>query len=197
MADDAIAFIRALGHEHVDLIGFSLGGGVAQEVALKDPGLVRRLILTGTGVRGGGGLTKMPLIVGSAYLKAAVTRRDPRHFLFFNRNAVGRRAATDYIARLNERTSDRDKPISHQARIAQLLAIREAGLGTPHDLSRITQPTFVANGDNDAMVASSQSHALAERIPNAKLTIYPDSGHGGVFQYHREFVPAVLEFLEA
>jgi pimeloyl-ACP methyl ester carboxylesterase len=196
MADDAIAFIRALGHEHVDLIGFSLGGGVAQEVALKDPGLVRRLILTGTGVRGGGGLTKMPLIVGSAYLKAAVTRRDPRHFLFFNRNAVGRRAATDYIARLNERTSDRDKPISHQARIAQLLAIREAGLGTPHDLSRITQPTFVANGDNDAMVASSQSHALAERIPNAKLTIYPDSGHGGVFQYHREFVPAVLEFLE-
>lgn len=196
MAADAAAFIRALGHEHVDLIGFSLGGGVAQEVALTHPELVRRLILTGTGVRGGGGLTKMPLIVGGAYSKAALTRVDPRHFLFFNRNATGKRAATEYIARLHERTTDRDKPISHQARIAQLLAIREAGLGKPHDLGRITQPTFVANGDNDVMVASSQSKVLAERIPDAQLTIYPDSGHGGIFQYHHEFVPAVLDFLE-
>jgi pimeloyl-ACP methyl ester carboxylesterase len=197
MAADAVAFIRALGHEQVDIIGFSLGGGVAQEVALTHPELVRRLILTGTGVRGGGGLTKMPLIVGAAYAKAALTRLDARHFLFFNRNATGKRAATEYMARLQERTTGRDKPISHQARIAQLLAIREAGLGKPHDLSKITQPTFVANGDNDVMVASSQSHVLAERIPNAQLTIYPDSGHGGIFQYHHEFVPAVLEFLES
>jgi pimeloyl-ACP methyl ester carboxylesterase len=196
MAADAVAFIRALGHKHVDLLGFSLGGGVAQEIALAHPELVRRLILTGTGLRGAGGLTKMPLIVGGAYTKAALTRKDPRHFLFFNRNAVGKRAATDYIARLQERTTHRDTPISHQARIAQLLAIRETGLGQPHDLSKITQPTFVANGDNDVMVASSHSHTLAEQIPNAELTIYPDSGHGGIFQYHHEFVPAVLEFLE-
>jgi pimeloyl-ACP methyl ester carboxylesterase len=196
MADDATAFIRALGHDQVDLIGFSLGGGVAQEIALAHPELVRRLILTGTGVRGSGGLTRMPLIVGGAYSKAALTRVDPRHFLFFNRNAMGKRAAKEYIARLQERTTDRDKPISHQARIAQLLAIREAGLGKPHDLSRVTQPTFVANGDNDVMVASSQSRVLAERIPDAKLTIYPDSGHGGIFQHHQQFVPAVLDFLE-
>jgi len=196
MAADAAAFIRALGHDHVDLLGFSLGGGVAQEVALQDPGLVRRLILTGTGVRGGGGLTRMPLIVGGAYTKAALSRKDPRNFLFFNRNAVGKRAASEYLERLAERTGDRDKPISHQARIAQLAAIREAGLGKPHDLSRITQPTFVANGDNDVMVASSQSHALAERIPDSRLVIYPDSGHGGIFQYHEEFVPAVLGFLD-
>ena len=84
-----------------------------------------------------------------------------------------------------------------QARLAQLKAIREAGLGTPHDLGKITQPVFVANGDNDVMVASSHSEDLARRIPDAKLTIYPDSGHGGVFQYHHEFVPAVVEFLEA
>ena len=197
MAADAAAFIRALGHENVDLLGFSIGGGVAQEVTLANPELVRRLILAGTGVRGGGGLTKMPLIVGGAYLKAALTRLDPRHFLFFNRNPAGKRAAAEYIARLQERTTDRDKAVSHQARIAQLKAIREAGLGDPRDLSQITQPTFVANGDNDVMVASAQSHELAERIPNAKLTIYPDSGHGGIFQYHREFVPAVLEFLES
>lgn len=197
MAADATAFIRALGHDLVDLIGFSLGGGVAQEITLTHPELVRRLILTGTGVRGGGGLTKMPVIVGGAYTKAALTRVDPRHFLFFNRNATGKRAATEYIARLQERTTDRVKPVSHQARIAQLLAIREAGLGKPHDLSRIIQPTFVANGENDVMVASSQSYVLAERIPNAQLTIYPDSGHGGIFQYHHQFVPAVLEFLDS
>ena len=197
MAADATAFIRALGHDRVDLIGFSLGGGVAQQVTLTNPGLVRRLILTGTGHRGGGGLTKMPLIVGSAYTKAFLTRRDPRQFLFFNQNAVGKKAGSDYIARLQERTADRDEPISHQARIAQLAAIREAGLGQPDDLSKIAQPTFVANGDNDVMVASSQSRALAERIPTTKLTIYPDSGHGGIFQYHEQFVPAVLDFLES
>src|SRR3954462_6462110 len=197
MAADAAAFIRALGHDQVDLLGFSLGGGVAQEVTLRNPELVRRLILTGTGHRGGGGLTKMPLIVGGAYTKAALTRLDPRQFLFFNRDAVGKQAGTRDIARLGERTPDRDKPISHQARIAQLLAIRESGLGRPDDLSKITQPTFVANGDNDVMVASSQSRVLAERIPNSELVIYPDSGHGGIFQYHERFVPAVLEFLGA
>lgn len=196
MAEDAVAFIRALGHDHVDLLGFSLGGGVAQVIALNHPQLVRRVILAGTGPRGGGGIEKMPLIAGSAYTKAALTLHDPRHFLFFNRNATGKRAASEYMARLKERTADRDKRISMQARLAQLKAIREAGLGTPHDLSKITQPVFVANGDNDVMVASSHSEDLARRIPNAKLAIYPDSGHGGVFQYHHEFVPAVLEFLE-
>ena len=101
------------------------------------------------------------------------------------------------MARLKERTEDRDKRISLQARRAQLKAIRAAGLQAPHDLGKIMQPVFVANGDNDVMVASSHSADLARRIPNASLTIYPDSGHGGVFQYHREFVPAVLEFLES
>src|SRR5947208_1600570 len=82
----------------------------------------------------GGGIEKMPLIAGSAYTKAALTLRDPRHFLFFNRNAPGKRAASEYMARLKKRTEDRDKRISLQARIAQLKAIREAGLGKPHDL---------------------------------------------------------------
>ena len=195
MAADTTSFIRALGHDYVDLLGFSLGGGVAQEVTLNNPDLVRRLVLTGTGHRGGGGLTKMPLIVGKAYLQAALTRRDPRYYLFFNGNATGKQAATGYLTRLRERTTDRDKPISHQARIAQLKAIREAGLGEPHDLTKITQPTLVANGDKDVMVASSQSRTLAARIPNAQLIIYPDSGHGGIFQYHERFVPAVLKFL--
>jgi pimeloyl-ACP methyl ester carboxylesterase len=197
MAADAVAFIRALGYEQVDLLGFSLGGGVAQFIILEHPELVRRVILTGTGPAGGGGIEKINRIAASAYTKAALTLRDPRHYLFFPRTPDGKRAATDYMARLKERTEDRDKRISLQARLAQLKAIRAAALQEPHDLGQIRQQVFVANGDNDRMVASSHSNDLARRIPNAKLTIYPNSGHGGVFQYHREFVPAVLEFLES
>jgi pimeloyl-ACP methyl ester carboxylesterase len=197
MAADAVAFIRALGYDQVDLLGFSLGGGVAQVITLEHPELVRRVILAGTGPAGGGGIEKINRIAAAAYTKAALTLRDPRHYLFFNRNPAGKRAATDYMARLKERTEDRDERISLQARRAQLKAIRAAGLQEPHDLGKISQPVFVANGDNDVMVASSLSADLAGRIPNAELTIYPDAGHGGVFQFHEDFVKRALDFLRS
>jgi pimeloyl-ACP methyl ester carboxylesterase len=195
MGADAIAFIRALGLERVDLLGFSLGGGVAQMVALQAPELVRRMILAGTGPRGGGGIDQITKIAVIAYLKAGLTLSDPRNFLFFPRTVEGKRAASDYFKRLKERTHNRDKPISMQARIAQLKAIRHAGQSEPDDLSLITQPVLVANGDHDLMVASSHSADMARRLPNAKLKIYPNSGHGGVFQHHRSFVPDALQFL--
>lgn len=197
MGVDAVAFIRALGHDQVDLIGFSLGGGVAQMMALQAPGLVRRMVLAGTGPRGGGGIWKMPLIVGGAYAKAFLMRKDPRHFLFFPRTKKGKQAANAYFARLAERTADRDEPISSQARLAQLRAITAAGLHSADDLSQITIPAFVANGDKDLMVASEHSKDMAARLPDSRLRIYPDSGHGGIFQYHEEFVAEVLEFLAA
>ena len=115
--------------------------------------------------------------------------------MFFPRTPEGKRAAKDYFARLKERKTGRDKRISLQARLAQVKAIRAAGRSEPDDLSRITQPVFVANGDHDLMVASSHSAEMARRLPNASLTIYSDSGHGGVFQHHQEFVPAALAFL--
>ena len=121
----------------------------------------------------------MGKIVGFAYLKAALARNDARHFLFFPRTDEGKSAADDYFARLAERTVDRDTRISMQARVAQLKAIVGGGKAAPDDLARITQPVFVANGDNDLMVASDHSADLARRIPNSKLTIYPRSGHGG------------------
>jgi len=195
MGRDAIAFIRARGLNKVDLLGFSLGGGVAQMVALQAPDLVRRMVLAGTGPRGGGGIDEINRIAIIAYLKAVLTLSDPRNFLFFPRSPDGKRAAKDYFSRLKERTKDRDKPISLQARRAQLKAIQTAGLSAPDDLSVITQPVFVANGDRDLMVDSSLSADMARRLPIAKLTIYPESGHGGVFQHHRAFVPAVLDFL--
>ena len=195
MGADAIAFIRALGLERVDLFGFSLGGGVAQMVALQAPELVRRMILAGTGPRGGGGIDQITKIAVIAYLKAGLTLSDPRNFLFFPRTAEGKRAASDYFNRLKERTHNRDKRISMQARIAQLKVIRHAGQSEPDDLSLITQPVFVANGDHDLMVASSHSADMARRLPNARLKIYPNSGHGGVFQHHRTFVSDALQFL--
>jgi pimeloyl-ACP methyl ester carboxylesterase len=195
MGRDAIAFIRVLGHKQVDLLGFSMGGGVAQMVALQAPDMVRRIVLAGTGPRGGGGIDEINKIAVVAYLKAALTLSDPRNFLFFPRTQNGKRSAKDYLSRLKERTKNRDKCISLQARRAQLKAITTAGLCAPDDLSAITQPVFVANGDHDLMVASSLSADMARRLPNAKLTIYPDSGHGGIFQYHNAFVPEVLDFL--
>jgi pimeloyl-ACP methyl ester carboxylesterase len=195
MGADAIAFIRALGLERVDLFGFSLGGGVAQMVALQAPELVRRMILAGTGPRGGGGIDQITKIAVIAYIKAGLTFSDPRNFLFFPRTAEGKRAASDYLKRLKERTDHRDKRISMQARIAQLQAIRHAGQSEPDDLSVITQPVFVANGDHDLMVDSNHSGDMARRLPNANLKIYPNSGHGGVFQHHQTFVPDALQFL--
>jgi pimeloyl-ACP methyl ester carboxylesterase len=195
MGADAIAFIRALGHQQVDLIGFSLGGTVAQMVALQAPDLVRRMVVAGSGPRGGGGIWKMPFIVGGAYTKAFLTRKDPRHFLFFPRTRDGKKAANAYFDRLAERATGRDKPISSQARLAQLRAITSAGMHPADDLSQITIPVFVANGDKDLMVASAHSRDMAARLPDSRLRIYPDSGHGGVFQFHHEFVPEVLDFL--
>lgn len=195
MGTDAIAFIRALGLEKVDLFGFSLGGGVAQMVALQAPELVRRMILAGTGPRGGGGIDKMATIVGGAYVKAMLTRSDPRNFLFFPRTPEGRKAASDYFGRLKERRDNRDKKISLQAGVAQVKAIRHAGQSQPDDLSVIAQPVFVANGDHDLMVDSAHSADMARRLPNAQLKIYPNSGHGGVFQHHEAFVPDALQFL--
>ncbi|GLZ53478.1 alpha/beta hydrolase [Actinomycetospora sp. NBRC 106378] len=195
MAADAAMFIRGLGHEKVDLLGFSLGGGVAQFVTLQNPDLVRKAIFTGTGPAGAGGLDKMVRIAGLAYLKAALTFSDPRNFLFFPRTPEGRRAAKAYLTRLKERTADRDERISLQAMGAQLRAIVDAGRQQPQDLGVIDKPVLVANGDADLMVASEHSADIARRIPGAQLVIYPGSGHGGIFQYHEQFVPTALAFL--
>ena len=195
MADDAVTFINALGFDKVDIFSFSLGGMIAQDLVVKHPELVRKLILTGTGPAGGKGIDK---VAGTTYydtLRATLTRSDPKEFLFFNRNATGKRAAKAFVKRLEERTADRDASIKVKAFQTQLKAIKKWGRATPADLSTITQPTLIANGDNDRMVPSVLSGDLHHRIKGSELIIYPDSGHGGIFQNHDKFVPAVLEFL--
>jgi pimeloyl-ACP methyl ester carboxylesterase len=196
MAEDAYSFISALGFGAVDIFGFSLGGTIAQALTLKHPTLVRKLILAGTGPAGGHGIDKVARTTYYDSLRATVARKDPKEYLFFNRDAVGKRAGQDFVRRLEERTTDRDTPITLGAFRTQLKAIKRWGRNAPADLSAITQPTLIANGDNDRMVPSALSHDLHQRIAGSELIIYPDSGHGGIFQYHNEFASAAIDFLE-
>ncbi len=195
MADDAYTFIKALGFDKIDIFSFSLGGMIAQDLVVKHPELVRKLVLTGTGPRGGKDIDK---VVGVTYwdiLRATLTRQDPKEFLFFNRNATGKPAARAFVQRLQERTVDRDADIKLRAFRTQLKAIQRFGRSAPADLSKLTQPTLIANGDNDRMVPSVLSEDLHRRIKGSELIIYPDSGHGGIFQYHQQFAPIAAEFL--
>ena len=197
MANDAIAVIRALGFEKVDLLGFSLGGFVAQDIALKAPELVRKLILTGTGPAGGEGIDKVWSVSWPLMLKGLFTLQDPKFYLFFTATASGRKAAKDFIYRLKERDKDRDKNPTPVSFMRQLKAIRSWGRQQPQDLSRIQIPTLIVNGDNDIMVPTVNSAELANRISNSQLIIYPDAGHGGIFQYHADFVTRATAFLNA
>jgi pimeloyl-ACP methyl ester carboxylesterase len=196
MARDAVAFIRALGFDQVDLFGFSMGGMIAQVIVQTDPQLVRKLVLAGTGPAGGEGIDKVTAITYLDMARGALTFKDPKTYLFFTRTANGKAAAKAYMSRLKERTNDRDKPISLPAFGAQLKAIHTWGKQAPADLSHIDQPVLVMNGDHDRMVPTINTFDMAKRFPNAALKVYPDAGHGGVFQYHEEFVSQVLEFLE-
>ncbi|MBO3733076.1 alpha/beta hydrolase [Glycomyces sp. NEAU-S30] len=196
MAEDAYAFITALGFDQVDVFSFSLGGMVAQALIAAHPDLVRRLVLTGTGPKGGKDIDK---VAGPTYLdilRATLTRSDPREFLFFNRDKVGKAAAKAYVERTTgARTENRDAPMKLRGFQTQLKAIKKWGRSTPHDLSKLTQPTLIANGDNDRMVPSVLSEDMHRRIPGSELVIYPDSGHGGVFQFHERFAPLAAAFL--
>lgn len=196
MAQDAVAFVRALGFEQVDLLGLSLGGFISQVIAQEEPQLVRKIILAGTGPAGGMGIDKVTSLTIRDMIKAALTFKHPEYYLFFTKTPNGRSAARDFLQRLKERAVNRDKSVSVATFVSQLKAIHAWGRQGPADLSRIHQPVLVANGDQDKMVPTSNSVDLTRRIPNAELVLYSDAGHGGIFQYHEEFVKKALEFLE-
>ena len=186
MARDAVTFIRALGLDQVDLFGFSLGGMIAQVIAQQQPQLVRKMIIAGTGPAGGEGIDKVTRITYLDTARGLLTRQDPKQFLFFTKTANGRRAGKEFLARLTERTKDRDKAISVRSFRAQLTAIHRWGQQKPADLASIHQPVLVMNGDSDKMVPTKNTIDLHRRLPNSQLVIYPDAGHGGVFQFHED-----------
>lgn len=195
MARDGIAFIHALGFRQVDIVAFSMGGFITQEILLMEPLLVRKAVLAGTGPRGGAGISDVARTTYGDIFKGFLTLRDPKFYLFFTQNDIGKTAARDFLNRLKERTENRDKPVKLSALKRQLNAIAKWGEEPPMDLSGFELPVFIANGDADRMVPSVLSRQMANRFPNAILKIYPNAGHGGIFQYHEDFVQQVIAFL--
>ena len=195
MARDAVTFIGALGLDQVDLFGFSMGGMIAQVIAQQQPQLVRKMILAGTGPAGGEGIDKVTRITYLDTARGLLTRQDPKQFLFFTKTPNGRRVGKEFLARLAERTNDRDKAISVRSFRAQLKAIHRWGQQKSADLASIHQPVLVMNGESDKMVPTKNTIDLDRRLPDSQLVIYPDAGHGGVFQFHKDFVKRALEFL--
>jgi len=195
MADDAITFIKAMSFNQVDLFGFSMGGMIAQEIVLKEPQLVRKMVIAGTGPAGGPGISKVAGVANYDVFRATFTGQDPKQYLFFTRTPNGIEAGKAFINRLQERSENRDTEIAVWAYVKQLQALKAWGEKQPADLSVIKQPVLVVNGDDDRMVPTSNSRDLAKRLTNSTLIIYPDAGHGSIFQFHAEFVPSALEFL--
>lgn len=196
MAKDAIAFIHTLGYKQVDIMAFSMGGFITQELLLVEPTLARKIILAGTGPRGGEGVSDVVGLTYKDIFKGIFTFRDPKFYLFFTQNKVGKQAARDFLKRLKERKENRDKKVKFSVLSKQLKAIKNWGNDKPADLSVFKNPVLVANGDNDRMVPTPNSYDLSKRITNSELIIYKDAGHGGIFQYHDEFVKSALAFLD-
>ncbi|MFZ2438971.1 MAG: alpha/beta hydrolase [Trichococcus flocculiformis] len=195
MAEDAIDFIKALGFKQIDILSFSMGGMIAQELLELEPTLIRKVILTGTGPRGGKGIENVTKISNQDLVRAIFTLKDVKTYLFFTRTLNGKRKAKEFLARIKERKHNRDKMISLKGYLTQLKAINRWGKSTPADLSKIKQPILVVNGEADRMVPTENSYDLVQRLLNSKLVIYKDAGHGAIFQYHQEFAKEVLAFL--
>lgn len=197
MTRGALRFIDILGLRVVDVLGFSLGGHIAQELALIRPRLVQRLILAGTAPQGAPDLHRWS---DDVYAYACADNITPDGFvtLFFSGSDDSIKRGWEYLARTHARTEDRDPETTLVCRDAQYQALMTWGIpetGKLERLSAITQPTLVANGDNDTMMSTKNSHLLAERIRGAQIRIYPDSGHGFLDQYPMEFGQHVRQFL--
>lgn len=199
MAHVAERFVDALHSGKVDILGFSMGGGVAQQFVFNRPAVVRKAIFAGTAPKGGPGVANLPEVVAEAFKRAAKERTHPKTFLFFSETPVGKLAAKEFLWRINKHTVDPDPPVSDVTMQAQMKAIL-AWTGAPPDnakLAAITQPVLVVNGSNDIMTPTPASYELYKRIPRAQLVLYPDSGHGALFQYHDAFVREVDAFLRS
>ena len=194
MTGDCFAFGRALGLKTVDVVGFSLGGMIAQQMALDHPELVRRLILLGTGPRGGEGMTFTEL--------STEEQADPVAFLlgaFFTSSDESRNAGMQYIKRTETRKQNRDAAVSRESAEGQLTAIREWGAiprtGRFEYLKKITQPTLIVHGNKDIVVMPINALLLAENLPNATLIVYSDSSHGAQSQHAEAFLNHTRLFL--
>jgi len=199
MAGDAASLIDALGLEQVDLFGFSMGGYVAQQITVDRPELVRRLILVGTGPRGGEGMSQLAPETAPLFGKTY----DPQDLMwlpiFFSHSEASQAAGRHYLERVRARTEDRDVPVPAATVAAHSAAAREWGAAAPGSfdyLNGISQPTLVVNGSNDIVVPTVNSYILQQNLPNAELILFPDSNHGSHFQFTERFNRYVTDFLD-
>jgi pimeloyl-ACP methyl ester carboxylesterase len=197
MARDAIAFLETLELGAVDLLGFSIGSFVAQEIALNRPAVVRRLILASSAPRGAAGMHGWaPEVIGA--VGAPAPNPDGYLGVFFTGSAASRQAGAETLGRLTARRDDRDEQTTWQTRQAQYDAVCDWGIPDHGQLQRVSaigMPVFAANGDGDPMILPHLSYLLAGLIPQARVKIYPDAAHGFLFQHHAEFARDVDAFL--
>ena len=196
MARDAVAFIDRLGLSEVDLLGFSLGGCVAQQIAAEHGRLVRKLMLVGTAPKGGE--EHLMAVLREAFSQTEAP--DPRLPLFFTKSAASQSAGVAFLKRAKVRTEDRDTDNGSAVTDPQARALI-AWCATPDPghatLRAVSQPALVVGGKQDTMLPADNAYAMFKALSNAQLILYPDSGHGALFQYHALFVSHVRTFLEA
>jgi pimeloyl-ACP methyl ester carboxylesterase len=201
MAEHALAFMNGLGLDHCDVLGYSLGGMIAQHMVLERPSLFRRLILVGTAPRGGEDIMHLEKPSLALYLQDPALQGYARlQKIFFAPTASSQAAGEGFIARLAQRHDDRDQASGPEVAAAQIAAFRDWERFTGNrftDLQHIQLPTLVVNGVHDEMIPVRNSYWLCENLPNAVLMVYPDSGHGSLFQFHESFTRQATAFLNS
>jgi pimeloyl-ACP methyl ester carboxylesterase len=199
MAADAARFIDGLRLTTIDLLGHSMGGEIAQMLTLKRPDLVRRLVLVGTGPKGGDGMAQQDPEVAPLFSKWDELGEDMWLPIMFSQSKESQVAGRAFIDRITARTVDRDIPVSDATIAAYLAAVHDWGTpaqGSFDYLSNIAQPTLVVNGNHDIVIPTINSYHLFQHLPNAELWLLPDANHGSHFQYADRFVRRVIDFLD-
>lgn len=196
MAKQTIEIVEELGYQSINLLGLSMGGMIAQEIVRLDSNLVNRLILAGTGPRGGKEMEKVTGKTFKYMLKAGIERIDPKRYIFYNHDEEGKRVADEVLGRMDAREEKyKDKAMNVSGFLVQLKAIKRWGRASQDDLTFITQPTLIVNGDKDMQVPTENSYDMHAKIKDSKLIIYPKAGHGSIFQNADEFAKEVIGFL--
>jgi pimeloyl-ACP methyl ester carboxylesterase len=195
MANGVVSFINALGYTKVNILGFSMGSFISQQIALINPALVNKIILTGTGPKGAEGLSNLPNILATA---AGLSPEEVFLKSFFASSPKSQNSGKLSYERIQKRSVNRDAPVSQESATAGLKAV--LGWAQPYpdavkELQNITKPVLIAQGENDLLVPVINAKNMAKSIPGAQLIIYPDAGHGAIYQYHVEFIRAALDFL--